>query len=284
MKFEVTYYGVRGSIPVFGNQFQKYGGNTTCVLVETDDDLFIIDTGTGARELGNDLLAKAAGKPIHATILYTHTHWDHIQGFPFFVPAYIPGNSFDIYGETKEFTKDEKTEKWTIQEALYAQQNFMFFPAATKDMASEKTWHELIPNSVVEVGDTKILSFRQAHPNSSLGFRFDYQGKSFAFSTDVEFDPQTTLSNFTEYDSNVQVLAFDCQYTPEEYPDGKIGWGHSTYEHASIVAKSLGVEELHMIHHDPTHKDDMLDQMEKDAQKLFPHSRMIKEKYKFSLL
>lgn len=279
MKFDVTYFGVRGSIPVFGSQFQKYGGSTTCIFIETDDGLFIVDTGSGARELGNVLMAKL---PIHAHIFYTHTHWDHIQGFPFFVPLYIPGNRFDIYGETKEVTNNDQKEVFTIKQALTAQQNFMFFPAPLEAMASEKHWHELHPNQVVTVGETQILSFRQDHPNSSLGFRFNYQGKSFTFSTDIEFS-KNMLETFSKYNQQVQVLAFDCQYTPEEYQKGKIGWGHSTYEHAALIANHLNIEQLHMIHHDPLHDDKALDQMEQDAQKLFKRSKMIPQGYKFSM-
>lgn len=270
---------MRGSIPVFDNRFQKYGGNTTCIFVETGDGLFIVDTGSGARDLGNSLMARL---PIHAHIFYTHTHWDHIQGFPFFVPLYIPNNRFDIYGETKEVVSNGKKEIFTIEKVLKTQQNFMFFPAPLEEMASEKHYHELVPEQVITVGQTKILSFRQDHPNSSLGFRFDYQGKSFTFSTDIEFS-KNTLETFSKYNQQVQVLAFDCQYTPTEYQDGKIGWGHSTYEHAAQIANHLKVKQLHMIHHDPMHDDNKLDQMEKDAQKLFKNSKMIPQGYKFSM-
>lgn len=290
--FIVTYYGIRGSIPVAGKDFDKYGGNTTCITVETDDGLFIVDAGSGIRNLGEELLKRKTPQdslqPIDAYLLFTHTHWDHIQGFPFFVPAYIKGNRFAIFGETKEValdvnaTKASSTEQWDIKKILYMQQSFMYFPASTMSMPSEKTWHSLQSGVAITKGNTKILPFRQNHPNSSLGFRFEHQGKVFVFSTDIEYTKEMH-EPFLEFAQGAQVMAFDCQYTPDEYAKGKVGWGHSTYEQASWLAKDLNLPELHMVHHDPAHTDKMLDAIQSQARKLFADSHAITEGFSFSL-
>ncbi len=285
MGFKVKYYGVRGSTPVSGKGYLKYGGNTTCVHIERDKTNIIIDAGTGIRELGNDLLNNgftAAGG--HAHIFFSHTHWDHIQGFPFFVPIYMPQNRFHIYGETKDIPMHDKDEEitWNIGDVLAMQQNFMYFPVSTKDLASYIEYQEITPGKDIIIDDLVVHTLQLRHPNNSIGFRFDCNGKRFVFCTDIEHT-EGMIEAVVEFAKDADVLAFDCQYTPEEYERSKIGWGHSTYKAAISIVKAANVKELHMIHHDPAHTDDKLDAIEARAKEEFPNARMIPEKYSFTL-
>lgn len=281
---KIKYYGARGSLPVGGADFSRYGGNTTCCYLEHDDTRIVIDAGTGIRMLGLDLmrsdLPKAGGT---LNMLFTHTHWDHIQGFPFFVPAFLPNVDLSVYGQAKTVPGlDGQEEVWTIERALKMQQHFIYFPVGTKNMASSKSFHEITPESKLKFGDIEVSCFALHHPNTSLAYRFDVADKSFVFSTDVEHNGDM-IERLAKFCHGADVLAFDCQYTVAEYEAGKVGWGHSTYEHGIQICKAGGVKALHMIHHDPLHTDKTLDQMEADAKKLFPAADMIPEGFQFEL-
>jgi len=280
MSIQIKYYGVRGSTPVSGKDFNHFGGNTTCVYLHIDGEHIIFDGGTGIRPLGLDLLATFGKAGGHAHIFFTHTHWDHIQGIPFFIPIYMPQNRFDIYGETKMIpTPGSKEEKrWTIEDVLAMQQNFMYFPVSTRDLASAMNFHEINEKQTIELhkGKIRITTINLRHPNTSLGFRVDFEGKSYVFCTDVEHTDECT-HRIGEFAKGADILAYDCQYTPEEYQASKIGWGHSTYAIAADIARIGGIKKVHMVHHDPMHTDKALFDLEKKAQALNPNMIMVNE-------
>ena len=282
MSIHIKYYGVRGSTPSPGRQFDKFGGDTTCVYLNIHGESIIIDSGTGIRNLGNDLLKIFPKDGGHAHIFYTHTHWDHIQGLPFFVPIYIPGKSFDIYGETKIIPSKGINETWSIENVLSMQQNFMYFPVTLKDLPSNLTFHEIYPDKKIQIKDFEVICKRLKHPNDSIGFRFNVNDKSYVYCTDVEHSEEMT-KELIEFARGADVLAYDCQYTPEEYISSKVGWGHSTYEAAAEIAINGGIKKVHMIHHDPMHDDAFLMEMEKSAQKIFEHMMMVPEGYEFDI-
>ncbi|MDH4263558.1 MAG: MBL fold metallo-hydrolase [Spirochaetia bacterium] len=282
MPIHIKYYGVRGSTPTPGMQYDKYGGNTTCVYIKIDGQHIIIDSGTGIRNLGLDLLKIFPKEGGHAHILFTHTHWDHIQGFPFFVPIYMPSNKFDIYGETKVIPANNRNETWTIENVLSMQQNFMYFPVRIKDLPSNLNFHELKPEVIINPGSFEIHCKRLRHPNDALGFRFNYNKKSYVYCTDIEHSDAMT-EELVKFAMNADVMAYDCQYTPEEYTASKIGWGHSTYEVAAEIAIKANIKHVHMIHHDPMHTDTFLQDMEKSARKLFKNMIMIPEGFSFDI-
>lgn len=284
MPLQIKYYGVRGSLPVSGADFTRFGGNTTCCFLKYKDTKIVIDAGTGIRLLGLDLMAtdlpKTGGK-LH--LLFTHTHWDHIQGFPFFIPAFLPNVELSIYGETKTIANpDGSTEVWDIERVLRMQQHFMYFPVDTKYMASNKKFHAIDAGSRFQIDEVAIACFALHHPNSTLAFRFDVEGKSFVFSTDVEHNDDM-IKNLAIFAQDADVLAYDCQYTTAEYQAGKIGWGHSTYDSAIEICKRGNIKNLHMIHHDPLHTDKTLLSMEEDAKSKFPTATMIPESYEYTL-
>lgn len=284
MSLKIKYYGVRGSLPVSGSDFSAFGGNTTCCYIEHKNTKIVIDAGTGIRVLGLDLMRSDLpknGGELH--MLFTHTHWDHIQGFPFFVPAFLPNVTLDVYGETKTVPGlDGADETWTIEKTLKMQQHFIYFPVGTKYMSSNKTFHEITPASKFRLDEVEISCFALHHPNSTLAFRFDVGGKSFVFSTDVEHN-EDMIERLAKFCHGADVLAYDCQYTEAEYAAGKIGWGHSTYERGIEICNRGSVGALHMIHHDPLHTDKTLQLMEAEAKKLFPAAMMIPEGFEHIL-
>lgn len=284
VSLQIKYYGVRGSLPVSGKGYDEFGGNTTCCFIKLGDTHIVIDAGTGIRLLGLDLMKSELpklGGEIH--LLFTHTHWDHIQGFPFFIPAFLPNVHLHIYGETKTVPGlDDTDEEWSIERTLKMQQHFMYFPVGTKYMSSNKTFHKITPQSKLTLGGVKISCFALHHPNSTLAYRLEANGKSFVFATDVEHN-DAMLENLSLFAKDADVLAYDCQYTTAEYEASKVGWGHSTYESAIEICKRGGVKNLHMIHHDPLHTDPTLLAMEADAKKLFPKAHMVRESFEYTL-
>ena len=278
----VKYYGVRGSTPTPGKLFDKFGGNTTCVYLKINNQNFIIDSGTGIRNLGLDLLKTFPNEGGHAHLFYSHTHWDHIQGLPFFIPLYMPKNRFDIYGETKMVHVNGKNETWSIEDVLAMQQHFMYFPVTIKDLASKINFHELKPEVTLNTGNVEIYCKRLRHPNDSIGFRFNFNNKSFVYCTDIEHSDEMN-KELVKFAKDADVMAYDCQYTPEEYITSKIGWGHSTYEAAADVAIKANIKQVHMIHHDPMHTDTFLLDMEKSAKKLYKPMKMIPEGFSFDI-
>lgn len=258
----IKFWGTRGSIPVSGLQNVKYGGNTPCIEIKTDDgQRVIVDAGSGIRELGYQMLRegyKEGGKS--AILLLSHCHWDHIQGLPFFKPAYVRGNTFTIYG-LRSFFK-------SLESALVGQMKKPYFPSGFFEMGSEFNIIE-IPECTVRHGQLKISTIYLNHPDETFGFRLDYKGKSFVYASDNEHIPcEEADDKLIHFAEKADVLVHDTQFTWEEYFDGRVGWGHSVPEVALQSAQLAGVRQLLMFHHDPSHNDDFLDRMLEDCQYL----------------
>jgi phosphoribosyl 1,2-cyclic phosphodiesterase len=266
---EVRFWGVRGSIPTPGPATAEIGGNTSCVEVRAGGLLLVFDGGTGLRALGNSLLKSM---PIEAWIFFSHVHWDHIQGFPFFTPAFVKGNTIHLYGGHKV--------SGTLEETLAGQMENPSFPVHLTDMGAKMNFHDLFEGEVVELptkqgGSVKISNTRGNHPNGVYAYRVDHDGHSVMYATDTEHyaivDPK--LKKLAQ---GVDILIYDSQYTPEEYAGQngmpKTGWGHSTYEAAVDLAKAAGVKQLVLYHHDPGQDDAAVREKEKRAKVLFPNA------------
>ncbi len=260
--FKFIVWGARGSIPSPGPDTIKYGGNTSCLEVRCGKEIIIFDAGTGIRNLGTKLLKEM---PFHATILLSHAHWDHIQGFPFFLPAYMPGNTFDFYGE----------EQLEVEEVLKRQMISPTFPITLDEMESEFSFYDLKVRGEIKIGEAQIVYDRLNHPGNVTTFRVNYKGKSMVYATDTEhfscLDP--TLLKLAH---KTDILIYDAQYTDDEY-SGKDGmprtaWGHSTWNKAVEMAQAAKVKTLILWHHDPYHEDTKIDSIEKQAQKEFKES------------
>lgn len=272
------FWGVRGSIAVPGPTTVEYGGNTTCIEIRTDNnDLIILDAGTGIHMLGQALLQQL---PISAHIFITHTHWDHIQGLPFFTPIFIPGCQLNIYGGLDPVTNEG------IERALGVQLQYSYFPIREAELNANITYNTIKPGEPSSVGNAKITPTLLNHPVLNFGYRIDCDEQSIFFTGDYEptfniYDPED--SEYKEYQSfideqesqiisamkNVDALIIDSSYTTEEYT-AKKGWGHGTYDSAIKLAKAANVKKLFFTHHEPSRTDDQLKQIYKTLLDKYP--------------
>jgi phosphoribosyl 1,2-cyclic phosphodiesterase len=263
---QIKFWGVRGSIPSGSKETVGIGGNTSCVEVRCGNELIILDTGTGARNLGVSLMNKM---PLKATILFSHVHWDHIQGFPFFGPFFIPGNEFRVFGGTSL--------PITIKEVLNQQMMPPNFPVKTDLFGSKISYHDVKPGEVIEGDHYKVTLAPLFHPNGCYAYRIEHEGKTFVFCTDCEHYEDRSNSNLIELCKDADALVYDAQYTDDEYYGlngqfSRKGWGHSTMREGIKVAKAANVKKLVLFHHDPTHDDNFIKQIEAECRQLFPQS------------
>lgn len=261
---EIRFWGVRGSIATPGPATAGVGGNTSCVEVVCGQTRLILDAGTGLRPLGDSLLGQPGA--IDATILLTHYHWDHIQGIPFFVPAYIPSTKLEIIGAEG---------KVPVRDAIARQMSAPHFPVDLSDLGGFVRWREVRLGQTFEVGDVKIRAAKLNHPGGVTAYRIEHRGRVLVYATDTEhyscIDP--VLLGLAK---GADVLVYDAQYTPEEYPK-KVGWGHSTFAAGCEVAKAAGVSQLVLYHHDPLRDDAGVAMVEGRARELFPESIAARE-------
>ncbi len=270
----VRFWGTRGSIATPGPGTNRFGGNTSCVqLTTTGGAHFIFDCGTGARALGAELVARARG-PLSVTILLSHTHWDHIQGFPFFAPLFIPGNRITVCGPEGSAR--------SLREVLAGQMEFTYFPVDIAQLPATITFQEL-GEGTHEMGGVRILAQYLHHPAMTLGYRIEADGASVVYLCDHEpfaetlsHDSDSTHDHASmahegdrrhaRFMSDAGLVIHDAQYTPEEYP-AKKNWGHSTYEYAVDLAGTARVRQLALTHHDPAHDDDFVEEVEGRARR-----------------
>jgi phosphoribosyl 1,2-cyclic phosphodiesterase len=265
----ITFWGVRGSIASPGPDTAAVGGNTSCVEVQCGSTKLILDAGTGIRRLGDSLLAKG---PVDATILLSHLHWDHIQGLPFFVPAYLPSTKLGIVGSGGGAS--------SLGGVLATQMTAPVFPVRLDELGAELRLREVKSGETFCIGEATVRAAKLNHPGGVLAYRIEHEGTSVVYATDTEHyacvDP--TLRALAE---GADVLIYDSQYTPEEYRgDGgrsKVGWGHSTYVAGAELARASGVGRYVLFHHDPQRNDAGVADVERRAQGLFADSVAARE-------
>jgi phosphoribosyl 1,2-cyclic phosphodiesterase len=268
---QVHFWGVRGSIASPGAETAGVGGNTSCVEVQIGGGhRIILDAGTGLRRLGDSLIGAAA--PLDATLLLSHFHWDHFQGLPFFVPAYMPSTRLAIVGGANGVM--------SVKETLAYQMTAPMFPVRLDELSAELTTREVRHAERFAVGDAVVRVAKLNHPGGVFAYRIDHGGKSVVYATDTEHyacvDP--ALRALAD---GADVLIYDAQYTPEEYRGAsgrsKVGWGHSTYAAAADLARASGVGELVLFHHDPQRTDAQVASIEESARALFPSTVAARE-------
>jgi phosphoribosyl 1,2-cyclic phosphodiesterase len=271
----IKFWGVRGSIPTPGPSTIRYGGNTPCLeLRYSDEKFFILDAGSGIRSLGLELMK--LGKPVKSHIFISHMHWDHIQGIPFFVPAFIPGNEFTFHGAQEADMR--------LEDILSDQMNPVNFPVQIDEMRSTFKFEEIFEGRY-KIDGVSIETIYLNHPGYALGYRFLVNKKSVVYISDNEPYPvypsrdnasaDPDESQLVE-DNNQKLINFmrdadiaihDSQYTPEEYKT-KYQWGHSPYDYTVKIALAANVRTLVLFHHDPVHDDDFIDHIVDAAKKL----------------
>ena len=265
---KVKFWGVRGSIPTPWKDAMEVGGNTSCVqIIPRDDVLIILDAGTGLRNFGDSLIQEDHSN-LRGHLLLTHAHWDHIQGFPFFIPAYMPGNHFTIYGA--------QTAQKSLQEIISGQMVAPYFPVDLHEMKAKLDFVELSDEHFTLEGDIHIQTCSFRHPGGVFGFRITYQDQVIVFATDMEYTENDLDQRLIDFCQDANLLIYDSQYTPEELKQ-KMGWGHSTHIAAAHLAKKANVRKVMLYHHDPSHSDSMLAQMEQEAKAIFPNCQLAKE-------
>ena len=264
----VRFWGVRGSLPAPGNTTLRYGGNTSCVEVLTDDGtLIVLDCGTGLHRLGHDLLQRSPAPP-RGHILIGHAHWDHIQGFPFFAPIFLSGSEWDIYGP--------RGQEYRLEATLAGQMQYTYFPVHLQQLSATIRFHDL-SEGAFRIGSVRVRTHYLNHPALTLGYRIEVGGRTLVYATDHEpharheaFDARRPAPALTGTRLHVEdqrhvlflqgadLLIHDSQYLASEYP-AKAGWGHSTVDYSVNVALAGGVKRLVLFHHDPLRADDDLD-------------------------
>lgn len=288
---KVRFWGVRGSIASPGPKTVRYGGNTTCIEIRTDNnELIIIDAGTGIFPLSQTLLAEL---PVTANVLISHSHWDHIQGLPFFIPSFIPGNTLRLHGAF-----DPVSGKG-VEQVMAVQLQYSYFPVREEEMKAHIEYVTLIPEQPIQIGSATVTPYLMNHPVIDFGYRIESHGKSVFFTGDHEppcniYDPDEAdhaeYQNFVDEKAasirkamqGVDVLIADCSYTAQEYL-AKKGWGHGTFHSSIQYAKEAGAKVLFCTHHEPTRSDDALEDVFREvlldhpAQSGDPEYRLAKE-------
>ncbi|MFE1597802.1 MBL fold metallo-hydrolase [Methylobacterium sp. ID0610] len=256
---QVRFFGTRGSLPVPGPRTIRYGGNTSCVALRTARGTrVILDMGTGAYALGRELAA--TGEPLRGHVLITHTHWDHIQGVPFFAPFFVPGNEWDIYAPRGLGA--------SLRETLSGQMQYSYFPVALEQLGATIRYHDLVEGELTLEDDVAVETHYLNHPALTLGYRLTADGATVVYALDHEpfcagaAEGTGALEGedrrHAGFLRGADLAIHDAQYVAAEYP-AKIGWGHSTIEYACRVAREAGAARLALMHHDPDRDDDALD-------------------------
>ncbi len=267
---EIEFWGVRGSLPAPGPDTSQFGGNTPCVEVRNgpSEPLVILDGGTGIRKLGMDILSKPDINEIH--VFFSHTHWDHIQGLPFFAPLFNPKYTIGLYGPV-HYSKN-------LEETLSLQMEYTYFPVRVAELASNLKFHDISEQEISIGSGITVKTKYVNHPVICLSYRITCNGKSFVYLTDHEpyrnlfadgdeidreegrLVAQEQSRALIDFVAGADLLCIDAQYTPEEYAT-KIGWGHSSLDDAYKLAQDANVGEIVLFHHDPDRVDADLQKM-----------------------
>ncbi len=256
----ITCWGARGSIPVSGAGYLRYGGDSPCMEVRTTDgDIIIVDAGSGIRRAGNRLIKE---KRTSFHLIFTHAHWDHILGFPFLKPIYRPDTCIDVYGCAGA--------GMTMRDTLAKSMAAPYFPVPYDSIAAEMRYHGACAESLT-IGSVEIATISLSHPNGGIGFRFSENGSSFVFLTDNELtyrhpgglDPEA----YREFCTGADILIHDAEFTAEEYRSTRT-WGHSVYTDALDLAIGAGVRKFGLYHHNQGRTDDALDVILDDCRRI----------------
>ncbi len=263
----VKFWGVRGSIATPSADHMKYGGNTSCVEVNVNDRIIILDAGTGVRLLGNCLLQRNLKDYL---FLQSHTHWDHINGFPFFGPVYQDNVNIKIMA-------GHLSECGGIEKVLSSQMCQPTFPVPFSELAANLSFTDFKSGDSFSLGDgIEVRTAPLKHPDGGTGYRIDFEGSSLCYVTDTEHVIGKPDEDILELIEGADLVIYDSTYTDEEYPQFA-GWGHSTWQEGVRLCKAANVGQLAIFHHDPSHDDTFMDTVAREAFKAWPNAFVARE-------
>ncbi len=266
---KLKFWGVRGSIPTPEEDKMKIGGNTSCIELMLGERRIILDMGTGIRGLGKVIVPEIeSGKTSEIIIFLSHTHWDHIQGFPFFNPIYMPNVKIIIYGP-------EKANRH-LQVLLEGQMEYDYFPVKFSHLPAKIEFHELSEGFHTIMDGVKIEARRHIHPAIAYTYRIEHNGRSLVYSTDTEHFHDVIDKRVVSISKDADMLIHDSQYT-DKVIGFRLGWGHSTWKQAVKVASEAGVDKLVLFHFDPDQSDDDIFKVEEEAKRFFPNTILARE-------
>ncbi len=268
---KIRIYGVRGTLATPYADRIKTGGNSTCIEVCTDDkEIIILDAGTGLVALGREIARRFPHEqipPIH--LFLSHTHWDHLDGFPFFEALFCKGAEINIYAPKKASGR-------TLEDVVEAQFDDDFSPINLLELPSEIKFFNIDEQTIELSNGTKITSKSHCHPGGAYGYRIEYKGKVFVFNTDTEHLDGVIDQRVVEISKDADLMMHDAQYTEDQLVT-RAGWGHSSWQQAVEVAKLAGVKQLGLTHHDPERTDKEIVALEKKTKKQFENSFFCRE-------
>jgi phosphoribosyl 1,2-cyclic phosphodiesterase len=248
----VRFWGVRGSIACPSPAYVGFGGNTSCVEVRVAGRILILDAGTGVRPLGKLLRREGVAA---ADILFSHTHWDHVNGFPFFAPAFEPDHAFHVFA-------GHLAEEGGIREAIAGHMHEPMFPVPLEVMKARLTFTDFRAGETLDLGPgVRARTARLNHPNGATAYRIEHAGRSVCYVTDTEHVPGRPDENVLGLIAGADLVIYDSTYTDAELP-AKVGWGHSTWQEGLRLVRRAGAKRLVVFHHDPDHDDDVMTAIE----------------------
>ncbi len=274
MAFAVKFWGVRGSIATPSPEYMDFGGNTSCVEVVAGDEVYIFDCGSGIRNLGKALLEREVKT---ANILLSHTHWDHINGFPFFLPAYLDTHAFHLWA-------GHLIDDGGVEKVMSGQMMQPMFPVPMEAMRSNIMFHDFRAGEKLNLSKkTKIKTALLNHPNGATAYRLEFGGKSMCYVTDTEHvvgKPDQTILKLIE---GADLVIYDCTYTDDEF-EKKMGWGHSSWQEGVRLCQAANVKSLAIFHHDPEHEDIFMRKVEKQARSTWDGAFVARDNMMIKLL
>ncbi len=267
---ELRFWGVRGSIPSPGPHTLAVGGNTSCLSIECAGHLFIVDAGTGIVGLGQHLEAEERAQ-IRGSIFLTHYHWDHIQGLPFFMPAFREKNRFSVYGAANS--------RFSLHDILADQMQPPYFPISIDELDGLVTFNPVKAGDEFRFGDhITVRTSRLNHPNGAIGYRFETPRATVCIVSDHEHPADELDPDVIAFARDADILVHEAPYHPEEKRGEKAGWGHSSWEEATLTAKAANVGRLFLTHHEPERSDPEVFHILAMARRIFPETEVATER------